>query len=159
VDGLSNSGYANNSIVAYAGQSGARLWTLPLPETDTDGSARIDSSGTILKYTIGSKKAFLRDLPYHGGVDVATDIDETLALGRRFVFLHCAAGEPGLKVARPGSPEPLIKLEPDAPVHSTEARFSPDGRFLIWGLETGTIKVADLPRVREQLMSVGFPGW
>jgi WD40 repeat protein len=158
VDGLAKEGRTNNSIVAYSGQPNGKLWELPLPETVYDGTARLDSSGTVLRYTVGPMKAFLRTLPYRSGLDASVDVEEVLALERRYVFLPNSPEAPGLRVGTPGSTSPLVTLDPDTIVNTSEVRFTPDGRFLVWGDGTGTVSVCDLEAVRARLTSVGM-GW
>jgi hypothetical protein len=53
----------------------------------------------------------------------------------------------------------MVVLSPDGVAHPGLARFTPDGRFLAWGSRDGTVRVADMDRVRDKLKSVGFPGW
>jgi hypothetical protein len=135
------------------------LWTIPVPECETDGAGHLDCTGTRLRYDNARGSVLERDLRQPGRPDRAVSPQEVLALGERFVFLKPNdAPVPGLALAVPGAAAPFLRLSPDEPIPGINNQFTPDGRYLVWGGKDGTVHVADMDRVRESLGSVGL-GW
>jgi hypothetical protein len=158
-DGLATRDKRSNSIVAYAGRSGEVLWRLPIPDSLGEGSSALDSTGRVLQHW-GNRPFpddMLRPLPFNGQPDVPTSGSDRVGFGRRVVFRMPTRRSPGLQLAAPGAP-PFLTLSPDHLVTTESHRFTPDGRFLAWGLEDGTVLVADLERVRRSLEALGM-GW
>jgi serine/threonine protein kinase/WD40 repeat protein len=158
-DGVKTSDMRSRSIVAYSGQTKDILWQIPLKESVEEGWSMLDSTGTVLDYAIaGESTHFQKVIPQHGQPVARVSNSEYPALVQRIVFKKTAELPSGLQLAVPGATAHFLTLSPDERVQIEHQQFTRDGRFLIWGLENGTVLVCEMDRVRELLKSVGM-GW
>jgi hypothetical protein len=158
-EGISTRDKKSYSLVAYEGISGKTLWQTPLPNMVFDGAGCLDSTGRLFHFGNEKDGHWLRDPTKGKPSDQPADPWLRLAVGRRYAFANDGYN-PGLRLRLFDAAEPFLVLDPDQHrVRYTLSRFTPDGRFVIWGLDDGSVKVADLPRIREQLVGAGFPGW
>jgi hypothetical protein len=141
------------SVVAYAGEDQKPLWSIPLLKARLSAGVGMDSSGKLLDYGSTEDGDRLLDLPYAGGAGEPKPKNLSLALGRRYRFVETESGVP---VAHFDTDRPFVNLEPDQPIGRTHPRFTPDGKWVIWGSEEGTVKVAELEAVRKSLGTAGF---
>jgi WD40 repeat protein len=154
-DGVASKMPVLNLVVAYAAQSKDRLWELPLPENRLRGSINIDATGRVLCYCVNSNLYQLRSLPFQAQPDVPGGAKEWPAFANRVVFRFA---EDGVRLGFPESASEFLTLSPGKKVPGNTSLFTPDGRYLIWGLEDGTVHVADMEKVRQAMTTVGF-GW
>ena len=158
VHGVQGPRLRGHSIVAYAGLTGERLWTLPFPASEGLVGSGVDGAGTVLSYLTPSKSVFLRPLPFRGQPDVPARDDEEPALGVQIVYRKVDQMRNGLRLAVRNAPSPFLTLSPDEPAGEFCKLMSATGRFVMWGAEDGTVYVCDLERVRAQLADIGL-GW
>src|SRR6266487_2047687 len=95
--------------------------------------------------------------PYLGDADTPGKSTDHPALGWRIVFRADRSKSTGIGLATPDAVTPFLTLSPDERVQMYK-QFTRDGRFLIWGLEDGTVLVCEMDRVCELLKTVGM-GW
>jgi hypothetical protein len=158
VTGLRTHDKSTHSAIAYSGQTGEQVWSIDLSNSPGDGGAILDSSGKYVWYTPDGKKRLMRSIAWPKEPDRPTDWGQFPLLGLRYALLDSGEG-PGLKLSVPGSDTYFLRLSPEGRPSTILQTMTADGRLLAWGGEDGSVHVADLPAVREKLISAGFPGW
>jgi hypothetical protein len=141
------------SVVAYRGADGEPLRRIPLPKAGLSAGAGVDPSGKLLVYGSTEDGEWLLDLPFTGEGAEPAPKNFSIALGRRYRFVY---PDPGVPVAHFDSDRPFVNLEPDQPIGRIAPRFTPNGRWVIWGSDEGAVKVAELEAVRKSLRTAGF---
>jgi hypothetical protein len=163
VDGIKTEAMNSRTIIAYkGGTNDTPMWRIGFPEARNQGNSSIDSAGTVLDYWDGGAGPHLnRTLPHsdRGPPDAPANRGESPALGRQIVFRVYEGDTSELRLARPGTATHFLTLGRDEALLAVDALFTPDGRFLIRGLDDGSVSVGDLTRIQQLLVSAGFPGW
>lgn len=157
-DGVATSDIRSKAIIGYSGRSNEKLWTIPIPESPANGCSVVDRTGRELLYQDLPASAIRASLPRPDLNGVAASTSDRPGIAGKFVF-KLRERDMGLSLAVAGTSSPFLTLSPDEPTPAAFSQFTPDGRYLIWGSLEGRIRVAELPRMREKLVSAGFSGW
>jgi hypothetical protein len=78
------------------------------------------------------------------------------ALADRIVYKAASSNSPGLHLATPATPTPFLTLSPNSNVQLANWPLTPDGRYVAWGLDDGTVMTADLTAIHDTLGQVGL---
>ncbi|HKB00818.1 MAG TPA: WD40 repeat domain-containing protein, partial [Gemmataceae bacterium] len=139
----------------YDGATGNKLRSIS--ESSALGTAlHLDGSGDVLRFYDGKPaQSRGRAWPFRPDSEVSTLYDYDLGYRDLYSFFNIK-DKPGIHLVKGLSTDVFLSLEWD---RYMPRRFADGGRLLIWGGPDGTVRIADLPRIREQLVAAGFTGW
>jgi serine/threonine protein kinase/WD40 repeat protein len=143
-------------IFLYDGATGRKLRPIAQSSHGSGSNVHLDGSGDILRYFDGEPiRSCGRVWPFLPDSTFATDNDHDLGYRDAYSFFNIK-DKPGIHLVKGLSTDVFLSLDADRFI---PRQFADGGRLLIWGTTDGTVHIADLPRIRDQLIAAGFPGW
>jgi len=159
-------GVAVRLLHLYDGLTGERVGSIPttMPPNDLATIMRFDPKGTRLRVRRDLRdpeRVDLFEIPSLKVTGSVTHVATFNVGGSRWVSsLPQSDGVPETLVLREqGRDAPLVRIVRDVRLSGAEGiKFSPDGNFIVWGNQDGTITVCDLNEVQRRLAGIGL-GW
>jgi hypothetical protein len=152
----------HESLALFPWAADQPRWSIPETTPGIGMSHELDRVGQLLAYGFGDQDSYsLLTLP-EGTPAGSLSAFCTCSPGARLLLQvrHLAGSDRSIyPVVQRGSDVPLFALGADSFFRVFPSfLFSPDGRSLAWSHEDGTVVVADLDRLNEQLARFGR-GW
>ncbi len=162
----SNSGKLERILHVYDGTTGKSVGTIPTTLSPSEGATtmRFDPKGTRLHVRMDGSDRDRHDLfevpslkPLGPVMDVkGMNVMSVNVGGSRWLTLFSQTPDtPEMLVLNErGRGAPLLRIVRDVGVHGTDGiKFSPDGNFLVWGNQDGTVTVCALNEVQQEVGS------
>jgi WD40 repeat protein len=147
----------------YEAGTGKELWSQKMPDRAKFSLLVTDPTGKLLSISPGTEwtTSLLAEVATGKRVDAMAHGERGLSPGARYAMgreRHDASNAERLSLYRRKDGAAVVSFAIDGSCSSEHVQFDTDGTRVVWGDIDGTVSVADLKEVREQLADLGL-GW
>jgi serine/threonine protein kinase/WD40 repeat protein len=160
VEGLSRGpGGLRQALKAYAATSGKELWSHDIEGPPSSTVPALDPSGKFLAYIdYKAQRCVVLEVPSKKLVKTLSNRVRALGPEQKY-WGHPGFTPPyGFTLYSWEREAPLVTLNLNQQVSSTEHGFSRDGAHLAWGNTDGTVTLCDIAETQRRLAAAGL-GW